>query len=146
HGDGRTVIGPAVTLAVQRDGSAFPYVPGHLRFKDGGLYRPVAPFFELWVILQGEEVTSAGQEPVPLTHRLLRDMGGSLEGVAWVVSVANLKAARRTGDRACGFSAEVRLHANQYAARPLLAWSPRAPGGEPLVLAERPIPLGHVQV
>jgi hypothetical protein len=151
HGDGRTVIAPAVTLAVQRDGSVFPYVPGHLRFKDGGLYRPVAPFFELWVVLQGEGANTdspapAKSRPVPLTHKLLRDMGGSLEGVAWVVSVANLKAARRTGDLACGFSAEVRLHGDQLTARPLLAWSPRAPGGEPLVLAERPILLGHAQV
>jgi hypothetical protein len=151
HGDGRTVIAPAVTLAVQRDGSVFPYVPGHLRFKDGGLYRPVAPFFELWVVLQGEGANTdspapAKSQPVPLTHKLLRDMGGSLEGVAWVVSVANLKAARRTGDLACGFSAEVRLHGDQHTARPLLAWSPRAPGGEPLVLAERPILLGHAQV
>jgi hypothetical protein len=151
HGDGRTVIAPTVTLAVQRDGSVFPYVPGHLRFKDGGLYRPVAPFFELWVILQGEgaaadSTTPAKGKPVPLTHKLLRDMGGSLDAVAWVVSVANLKAARRTGDRACSFSAEVRLHGNQYAARPLLAWSPRAPGGEPLVFAVRPISLGRAQV
>ena len=147
HGDGRTVIAPAVTLAVQRDGSVSPYVPGHLRFKDGGLYRPAAPFFELWVVLQGEgEAAAAGQKPIPLSHKLLREIGGSLAGVAWVVSVANLKAARRTGDRSCGFSAEVRLHGDQYAARPLLAWSPRAPGGEPLVLAEKPILLGHAQV
>ena len=147
HGDGRTVIAPAVTLSVQRDGSIFPYVPGHLRFKDGGLYRPVAPFFELWVVVQDEgEAAAAEPKPTPLTHKLLREIGGSLEGVAWVVSVANLKAARRTGDRACSFSAEIRLHGDQYAARPLLAWSPRAPGGEPLVLAERPILLGHAQV
>jgi hypothetical protein len=44
-------------------------------------------------------------------------MGGSLAGVAWVVNVANLKAARRTGDPACGFSAEVRLHGADYAPR-----------------------------
>jgi hypothetical protein len=147
HGDGRTVIAPAVTLAVQRDGSVFPYVPGHIRFKDGGLYRPVAPFFELWVVLQGDgEAAAAEQKPTPLSHKLLREIGGSLAAVSWVVSVANLKAARRTGDRACGFSAEVRLHGDQYQARPLLAWSPGAPGGEPLVLAEKPILLGHAQV
>ncbi len=147
HGDGRTVIAPATTLAVQRDGSVFPYLPGHLRFKDGGLYRPIAPFFELWVILQGEDkAASSEQKAVPLTHKLLRDMEGSLAGVAWVVSVANLKAARRTGDPACGFSAEIRLHGDDYAPRLLLARSPSSPGGEPLVLAERPILLGHVQV
>jgi hypothetical protein len=151
HGDGRTVIAPTITLAVQRDGSVFPYEPGHLRFKDGNLYRPVAPFFELWVILQGEDDAAAAvagkeRKPVPLTHELLRDLEGSLDGVVWIVSVANRKAARRTADPACGFSAEVLLHGNQYEARPLLAWSPKAAGTEPLVLTERPIPLGHVQV
>lgn len=150
HGAGRTVIDPAVTLEVLPDGSVWPFVPSVVRFHDRGLLRPVAPFFEVWARVQRDagEPAGAGDDPdaVPLTATLLAQVGADLSAVAYEVHVANHKAARRTRDEADGFAAWVKVGGDDFTPRPLLASSPPAPGGVPLVLPDRPVPLGSFQV
>ena len=73
YGSHRTVIRPRLSFEVLADGSLRPYQPTAIQFRDRGLLRPVAPFFELWVALSGEK------QLVPLTSSLLTDCCGSLE-------------------------------------------------------------------
>ena len=142
HGGGQTVIRPAVTLDVQPDGSVRPRIPAVIQFRDapGGAIRPTAPFFEVWGRFDD------GKDARPLTNTTLMALGGSLARVTWQVSVANLKAARRTKNTACGFSADIRLAGDDHSPRPLLAISPNVAGTAPLVSEAAPIRLGAVQV
>jgi hypothetical protein len=112
-----------------------------IQFRDapGGPIRPTAPFLEVWGRFDD------GKDARPLTSTVLAALGGALGRVTWQVSVANLKAARRTKDPACGFSAEVRLTADDHAPKPLLAASPNMVGSAPLVSESAPIRLGSVQ-
>lgn len=155
HGASQTVIEPATTLDVAHDGSVVPFRPGVIRFRDGADLRPVAPFFELWVrVLYGPAddavvhgVHKAGDEAeLPLTATLLRDLGGALAGVSYVVSVGNRKAARRTGDDANAFEIVRKVRGDDHEPKPLLAYTPPRPGQVPLVTPEHPIPLGSFQV
>jgi hypothetical protein len=141
HGAGRTVIRPAMSLRVQKDGSIRPYMPSVILFRDGPgqKIRPTAPFFELWGRFDDAD------EIQPITATRLEAIGGSLGRVSWRVRAANLKAARRTKSPADGFGAEVTVRANQHAPVPLLAASPSVSGTPPLVLASAPILLGRVQ-
>ncbi|HZI08160.1 MAG TPA: hypothetical protein VEZ71_29340, partial [Archangium sp.] len=143
HGSGKTVIEPSITLEVERDGSVRPYLPSVIHFKDGEHLRPVAPFFELWAYVLRDDQKVHRE---PLTLKLLGELGVSLESLSFEVTAANLKAARRTGDPSCGFSARMQVPGNNHQRHALLATSPHHPGGEPLVFPDRPIPLGHVQV
>jgi hypothetical protein len=142
-GAARTVIEPAVTLDVADDGSLYPYLPSYLRFKDRGLYRPVAPFFELWCRVSLDGVTT---HDAPVTTELLERAGASMANLAFTVRAANLKAARRCGDTDCAFRAELRVIGTDHDRHRLLASSTSRPGGEPLVTLDRPIPLGSFQV
>lgn len=143
HGRVLTVVEPALSLAVAADGTAQPYLPGHIRFKDDdGSVRPVAPFFELWARLQSPEGELSEE---PFTLDLLDELHLTLRHIAVEVHAANLKAARRTDDPACGFQARVAFGGDDHAARPLMACSPHTSGQPPLVLPERPVPLGRVQ-
>ncbi len=142
-GAAKTVIEPAVTLEIERDGSVRPYLPGTIRFSDGGRFRPVAPFFELWLRYESEDGVFHDE---PLTRDILREAGVSTESLSYVVTAANRKAARRSGDPANGFQATVQVDGNDYRRHPILASSPRQPGTEPLVSEDRPIPLGTFQV
>ncbi len=137
HGAGNTVIEPAITLQVLPEGPIRASIPGTIQFRDGDLLRPVAPFFELWAKVKGEA------EPQRLTAKLLTDSGGSLDKVTYTVTAANHKAARRTGDDACAFTAQVRSRGDDHVRKPLLASSQ---GTQPLVPSNRPIPLGQFQV
>jgi hypothetical protein len=141
HGGGLTVIRPAISLRVLSDGSITPYLPATIFFRDGpgGAIRPTAPFFEVWAQFDG-----AGSA-VPLTATLLSKLGGSLSNVTYRVNAANLKAARRTKDPACGFGAEVTVSPADPTPQVLLAASPNLAGSQPLVLPTAPIPLGQVQ-
>ena len=141
HGGGRTVIRPALSLDVQPDGSVRPRIPAVIQFRDapGGAIRPTAPFLEVWGRFDD------GEEARPLTNTALTALGGALAHVTWQASVANLKAARRTKDPACGFSAEVKLAADDHMPTALLAVSPNVAGSAPLVSEGAPIPLGSVQ-
>ncbi|MBR8839081.1 MAG: hypothetical protein DSM106950_35050 [Stigonema ocellatum SAG 48.90 = DSM 106950] len=143
RGAAKTIIEPAISLEIQPDGSVRPYLPSIIHFKDENLFRPVAPFFELWALLQHPD---GSQEEVPLTSRILKQLDVPLDAVSYVVEAANLKAARRTGDFTCGFSTRIEVRASDYQRYSLLATSPHGPGLEPLVLPDQPIPLGHIQV
>jgi len=154
HGAARTVVEPTVTLEIGPDGAALPYRPLLLKFRDGELLRPVAPFFELWARIaygaNDPEVaagTAKAGEPllVPLTSALLQRAGGSPAGILYTVHVANRKAARRTGDTANSFEAFVQVAGDDYRRRELLGLTLPRPNQEPLVLPERPIPLGWFQ-
>ncbi|MBZ5623537.1 MAG: hypothetical protein LAQ69_33165 [Acidobacteriia bacterium] len=137
HGAGKTVIDPAVTLEVQQDGSVRPFMPGTIQFRDGNLMRPTAPFLELWARVSGV------QELQPLTTALLSQNQATLANVSYTVTAANRKAARRTGDEACAYTATIAVVGNDHAAHPLAASSI---GPRPLVSPDRPIPLGSFQV
>lgn len=136
HGAGNTVIQPATSLEVQQDGSVRPFLPIAIQFRDGNLLRPIAPFFELWAKVKGQA------DPVPLTSTLLESSGGSVDGVAYTVSVGNRKAARRTGDDSCAYVAQIAVTGNDHDRHQLLASSQGEP---PLVFANSPIPLGQFQ-
>lgn len=139
HGAGLTVIAPAISLNVLADGSVQPFLPAVLQFRDGNLFRPVAPFFELWVRSDGEEQ--------PLVLKFLEENGGTLDAIQYSVTAANRKAARRTGDAACAFSASIQVRGDDHVKHALLASSiALAATDEPLVPAATPIPLGTFQV
>jgi hypothetical protein len=142
-GASKTVIEPAVSLSVEQDGSVRPFIPGTIRLRDGEHLRPVAPFFELWLRYQSDDGKFHDE---PLTRQLLRAAGATTESLSYVVTAANLKAARRTGEAANGFQARLQVAGDDHRRHPILASSLRQPGTEPLVLDEHPIPLGFFQV
>lgn len=141
HGGNQTIIHPSISLRVLSDGSVRPYLPASISFRDGpdAAIRPVAPFFELWARFDDS------LEIKPLTSALLQSLGGTLADVSYRITAANLKAARRTHDRSCGFSADITVDAEDPVPKSLLAASPVIPGSEPLVFANAPIRLGTVQ-
>lgn len=142
HGAAKTVIVPTVSLEVMGDGSLRPFLPREIRFRDGDQLRPVAPFFELHALVEDSDGKT---KEVALTPAVLEEAGSSFESVRYCVSAANLKAQRRTGDVACGFAARLTVRADDHVRHPLLASSPHRRGTEPLVSADRPIPLGAFQ-
>ncbi|MFI1935820.1 hypothetical protein ACH44C_01285 [Streptomyces purpureus] len=93
---------PAPTLQVDPVSGAISQEtqPTEVRFRDAtGRIRPVAPFLEVWARFDDgdlEPLTTAGLEAVGVTPTDLR----------WRVVVANLKAARRTGDTEDGIHAD----------------------------------------
>jgi hypothetical protein len=139
HGAHKTSISPAMSLEVLPDGSLRPYLPNAIQFRDRGLLRPVAPFFELWVTL----IDGTFQ---PLTLRLLESCGGTLDNVEYVITVGNRKAQRRTGKAACAYIARASVGGGDQERKELLAFSPVTSGEEPLVYQGHPISLGHFQV
>jgi len=146
EGGHRTVIEPAITLRVDADGAAFPYMPNAIEFRDAGELRPVAPFFELWVRFQ----ETVEHQPViseqPLTLEMLRRLGISTGALRYRITLGNKKAERRTLSPACGFLGRVDTAGDDHRRLPVLACSPHNPGVVPLVDPSRPIPLGHFQV
>ncbi|MFL6452130.1 MAG: hypothetical protein ACJ746_31355 [Bryobacteraceae bacterium] len=144
HGAGDTVIRPDTTLEVDDEGNIRVYLPSLIRFREStGKLRPAAPFFELWAKVLVDKKPDADR---PLTVALLHSAGGHLANVKFIVEVANAKAARRSGDPACSYSARAEVVANDHSRRQLLASSPNQPGTKPLVSSDRPIPLGSIQV
>lgn len=139
HGAHRTVIRPRVSLDVLADGSLRPYLPRSIQFRDQGKLRPVAPFFELWVMLEGRD------EPHPLTSALLEQLDATIDNVEYTITVANRKAHRRTGFASCAYIASVTVGASDHESKQLLAYSPHTSGQQPLVLESHKIPLGHFQ-
>lgn len=143
HGRVLTVVEPALSFRVGENGALAPYLPQDIRFKDAdGSVRPVAPFFELWARLQRSD---GGTDEEPFTLALLHELKITLRHVSIEVNAANLKAARRTDDQACGFQARAAFGGDDHAPHALLAASPHSSGQQPLVLPERPVPLGSVQ-
>ena len=144
--DGETTIAPNWTLAVQPDGSAQPFMPDSVAFRDGDLIRPVAPFYEVWA-----RVGDAGSAPttwrdVPLTPALLQANGLALAALQLSVTARNLKAARRAGNPQLAFGTfpPLTVSANDNSRIPVLGVSPpTAP--TPMIPHGRSIPLGSVQ-
>jgi hypothetical protein len=138
HGAHRTIIRPAISLEVLGDGSLRPFLPNSIQFRDSGLLRPVAPFFELWATLVDGSFH-------PLTSTLLERCNASLDNVQYEITVANRKAQRRTGSAACAYIAHANVTASDHARKQLLAYSPHTSAQQPLVYKDRPVPLGHFQ-
>lgn len=134
YGAGLTVIVPDISLEVTADGSVRPFLPAFIQFRDGKLLRPLAPFFELWL--------RSGDVEQPLTLKWLQENKLSLSDIQYTVTAANRKAARRSGDLACEFSATESTAADNHTPLELLAVSS---GNEPLVLPDNPINLGRFQ-
>lgn len=143
HGALSTVIRPATTLEVTPEYTVQPYLPTLIHFKDAHGIRPTAPFLELWGAFDEDDGTKSEG---PLTVDRLADLRATPADIAYQVTAANLKAARRTQDVHCGFVAYAAFSADDYGEHPLLATSHGAPDAQPLVFADHPIPLGSVQV
>ena len=74
-------------------------VPKTISFKIDGKIRPVAPFLEVFAVLEDVQTDkNLSPEMVPLDGALLEKLRASQAKVEWNVSVANLKVMRRTGD------------------------------------------------
>lgn len=141
-----TVIEPAISLRVERDGSVTPELPTEIFFRDGdeGPIRPVAPFFELWARLQSAktgEIVDA-----PLTLELLDRFNAKTSDLFYEINLANRKVERRTGNASHSFVARATVRGDDHKARELDAFSPHTSGQEPLVFEHDPIPLGLFQV
>ena len=84
-------------------------VPESIRFKDdGGRIHPVAPFIELFAVLDSEP-----DDLVPVTGELLAAEGLTLADLVWDVRVANNKIHRRTEVEADKILATVRIVADR---------------------------------
>jgi hypothetical protein len=68
-------------------------VPEKIEFKTDGRIRPVAPFLEVWALVDDET------EPQRLTVDLLKKHGATAKDIAWTVTVSNRKVERRTTDK-----------------------------------------------
>lgn len=134
---GQTVIKPEATIEVSRDGNQSVYLPAQIRFSDGDKIRPVCPFLEIWC-------RRGNSKPEPLTIALLYAEGASLENITYEVTAANRKAARRTGDEGCSYSASIVVSAADFRKQPLLASSPQTEGKR-LIGEDKPILLGAFQ-
>jgi hypothetical protein len=80
-------IVPAPTFLVDDEGNLTETLSaGPVAFRDGaGLIHPVAPFFEVWVQLEGSD------DWTQLTKQILADHGANADAVVWNVSVGNHK-------------------------------------------------------
>jgi len=130
------VITPTTSLEVLQDGSVRPYLPTSITFRDGNQLRPTAPFFELHYREEGSDRIK------PLTSEVLEKNGGSIGGITYTVTASNRKAARRTGDASCAYTARIQVDGDDFGSHRLLASSL---GDNPMVFPDRPIPLGSFQ-
>jgi hypothetical protein len=102
-------IVPATTLQVSEATGEITgaETPKTISFKIDDKIRPVAPFLEVFAVLedtqQGEGVSG---ELVPLDDGLLTKLGLNRSSIEWKVSVANRKVMRRTGNLADTVSAD----------------------------------------
>jgi len=96
---GYRALKPLPTLIVgERSGEIeavrIPTLP--LQFKIGDKIRPVAPFLEVFAIVENDKKEDG---LVPLTVDLLDHNDFSVKDVSWTITVANRKVVRRTGDK-----------------------------------------------
>ena len=82
----------------------------------------------------------------PLTREILRTAGATTESLSYVVTAANLKAARRTGDAANGFQTRLEVAGDDHRRHELLASSPRRRGPSRWCSTTHPIRIGSFQV
>jgi hypothetical protein len=141
----QTVISPHWSLDVDADGVATPRLPNTLIFRDSGLIRPVAPFFELWSLTGEDGSDPSTWQQTPLTTDVLNQIGGSFTVTA---DARNRKAARRARNPDLEFgtfpAVTIRTDNNRQVA--LIATS--RPGvTRPMIPRDsRGIPFGSVQV
>ena len=67
-------------------------IPSSIKFKEAGRIRPVAPFFDVFAVTEGDV------RLVRLDENLLKQNGATPADISWTVSVANRKVFRRTGN------------------------------------------------
>lgn len=92
-------IVPAQTMKVnQKTGEIkSSTVPKTIIFKTNGKIRPVAPFLEVFAVLENPpKKEGASEKLVQLDRALLKKLGASRAKIEWRVSVANRKVMRRT--------------------------------------------------
>jgi hypothetical protein len=142
-----TSIVPVWSLSVQQDGTVEPIMPAQVTFRDGPLIRPVCPFFEIWVRVGPPGSTAKSWQERPLTPSLLADCGATLADVSITVDAKNGKVARRTGNPNLKFGTfpPVTVRADVHTPVAILASSPNGVA-QPMIPADRNIPLGLVQV
>jgi hypothetical protein len=102
-GIGARRIVPAPSLYVDESTGAIikQETPAAIRFRDGDHIRPVAPFLEVHV--------RENDEFKPLTLGMLEKEGLGPGDLVWTVTVANIKAYRRTGDARDKATAQARF-------------------------------------
>jgi hypothetical protein len=145
HGGTQTIVKPAVTFEVTDNGEISCYLPTSIHFKDpDGKIRPVAPFFELWARIQIAEDGSVQEQPMTLS--LLKHLGLGLKDVQYRITAGNQKAARRTQQASCSFTAEAVINGDDHAPHDLNAYSRHTGGEQPLVFRDKPIYVGRLQV
>ena len=100
-------IVPSKTLKVDEKtgGIKSSTVPKAIAFKINGKIRPVAPFLEVFAVLENppkkkgpRKKNEDSEELVQLDRALLKKLGLSRAKIEWRVSVANRKVMRRTGN------------------------------------------------
>lgn len=146
---GETTIAPDWSLTVQADGSAEPVMPTSLQFRDGGLIRPVCPFFELWALVGESGSAPTTWREVPVTPALLTQQGATFNNLVFRIDAKNIKAARRTSNPELQYGTfpPLEVSGGNNSPTPILAKSP--PGvaaARRLIPANRNIPLGSFQV
>jgi hypothetical protein len=100
---------PTLVVNEQTGEIARSFIPTEITFKDGeNRIRPVAPFLEVFALTDKQEL-------VPLTLDLLQQMGLAPEAISWNVTVANRKAARRTGDERDAVAADTKWFSDHEA-------------------------------
>jgi hypothetical protein len=145
--DGNTVIDPWWTLDVMDDGSVGPRMPTNVRFRDGELIRPVAPFFEIWASLGEAGSPSSKWRDHPLTPALLRAFGADETAVTILIEAKNRKAARRivNPELVFGTFPPISVRADDHNVHALLGVNP-PDAAIPMIPRGRNIPLGRIQV
>jgi len=88
----RRIVGAGTLIVDPATGEiADSYVPKRVRFRDGPLIRPLAPFLEVFARTSDDTLE-------PLTLDLLRRHKLDPKKIRWTVEVGNLKIFRRTGN------------------------------------------------
>lgn len=147
--NGETTIEPDWSLEVQSDGTVEPVLPTSLPLRDGGLIRPVCPFFELWASVGEPGSESTTWKDVPVTPALLTKQGVSLNSLVIRVDAKNFKAFRRTSNPELQFGTfpPLEVRGDNLTPTPILAGSPPGvPAVRRMIPANRNIPLGSFQV
>ncbi len=133
----QTVIAPDWSLDVDADGVATPRLPDSLSFRDGGLIRPVAPFFELWTLMGEDGSDPATWQQAPLTLDVLTRVGGSFTISA---DARNRKAARRARKPDLQFGTFPRVEISSDNNRPVALIAKSPPGAARPMMTSGSIP------
>jgi hypothetical protein len=146
--EGETVVVPAWSLNILPDGSADPFRPDSIRFRDGNLLRPVCPFHELWARVGDPTANPSTWRDSPVTPALLQAEGRGLADLSFTVTARNLKVQRRVGRRqlAYGNFPPLVVRGDDHSIHRILGSSPQSGVSAPLIPRNRNIPLGSVQV